>query len=455
MNDLRNRLSSFVLAASIATASGIAAPALADTTLTIGTVNNADMVRMQALSSEYEKSHAGVHLNWVVLEENTLRQRLTTDIATHGGQFDVVTIGAYEAPLWGAQHWLQPLDNLPASYDVNDIFANVREQLTVDKHLYAVPFYAEASITYYRSDLFAQHGLTMPPSPTWDQMRDFAAKLHDPEHGMYGICLRGKAGWGENMALLGTIVNSYGGRWFDEQWRPQIDTPPWHQAVNFYVGLLSKYGPPGPSDNGFNENLALFAAGRCAMWVDASVGGGTVSDPKESRVAGKVGYARAPHQVTDRGSAWLWVWSLAIPASSKQTDAARDFILWATSREYLELVAARYGEAATPPGTRESTYASQAYLKAAPFAQVTYDSLRAVDPAHPTLLPVPYKGIQIVSIPEFQAVASLVGRLVAGALAGRGNVDDVLHTSQNAVNRTMKRAGYYDAPVVPKKEAQP
>ncbi|WP_394824617.1 ABC transporter substrate-binding protein [Pendulispora albinea] len=401
------------------------------------------MVRMQALSSEYERAHPGLRLNWVILEENTLRQRLTTDISTHGGQFDVMTIGAYEAPLWGAQQWLQPLDGLPADYELSDLFPNVREQLTAGGHLYAVPFYAEASITFYRKDLFAARGLTMPERPTWQQIRELAAALHQPDRGVYGICLRGKAGWGENMALLGTLVNAYGGRWFDPDWRPQIDTPPWHEAVSFYIDLLGRYGPPGPSDNGFNENLALFAAGRCAMWVDASVAGGTLVDPKESTVAAKVGFARAPQQVTDRGSSWLWVWSLAIPASSRQTQAARDFILWATSRAYLRKVGERYGVASTPPGTRLSTYEAPEYMAAAPFAKVTFDSLRAVDPAHPTLLPVPYKGIQLVSIPEFQAVATLVGRMVAGALTGRGQVDHVLRTCQNAVERTMKRAGYY------------
>jgi sorbitol/mannitol transport system substrate-binding protein len=191
------------------------------------------------------------------------------------------------------------------------------------------------------------------------------------------------------------------------------------------------------------------------MWVDASVGGGTVANPKESQVAGKVGFVRSPHQVTDRGSSWLWVWSLAIPASSRQQQAAQDFILWATSRPYLKMVADKYGRESTPPGTRESTYADPAYIKAAPFAQVTYDSLKAVDPSHPTLKPVPYKGIQIVSIPEFQGIGTLVGRQIAGALAGRGDVDALLHTAQGAVDRTMKRAGYYDARPVIQKEAQP
>lgn len=418
--------------------------AQADTTLTVGTVNNGDMVRMQALSKAYEDKHPDVHLSWVVLDENTLRQRLTTDITTGGGQFDVITIGAYEAPMWGRQRWLSPLDQLPADYDLADIMPNVRKQLSADGRLYALPFYSEGSITYYRTDQLAAKHLSMPTEPTWDEIRGLAEKLHDPAHGVYGICLRGKAGWGENMALVSTMVNSFGGRWFDEKWEPQLDTPEWHKAVNFYVDLLSKFGPPGPSSNGFNENLTLFNAGKCAMWIDASVAGSFVTDRSQSQVPDKVGFARAPHQVTAKGSSWLWTWALAVPASSRKREAALDFILWATSKEYGKLVAQRYGASAVPPGTRLSTYQSEAYLAATPFANVTLEAIRSADPTSPTLKPVPYTGVQFATIPEFQAVGFLVGRLISGALAGNDRVDDVLHTSQAAVRRTMKRAGYYD-----------
>ena len=420
-----------------------ASAARADSTLTIGTVNNGDMVRMQALSKTYEAKHPDVHLNWVILDENTLRQRLTTDITTGGGQCDVITIGAYEAPMWGRQKWLSALDDLPASYEVEDIVPNVRKQLTANDHLYALPFYSEGSITFYRSDAFASKNLTMPASPTWDEIRGFAEKLHDPAHGLYGICLRGKAGCGENMAVITTIINAFGGRWFDEKWEPQIDSPEWHKAINFYVDMLSKFGPPGPSSNGFNENLALFNAGKCAMWVDASVAGAFVTDRTQSQVPDKVAFAHAPHQVTDKGSSWLWTWALGIPASSKKRDAARDFIAWATSKEYGALVAQRYGISAIPPGTRLSTYQNQAYVSVTPFAPLTIEAIRSADPFSPTLKPVPYVGVQFAAIPEFQSIGFLVGRMISGALAGNDRVDDVLHTSQGAVRRTMERAGYF------------
>ena len=107
-------------------------------TITIATVNNSQMVEMQKLSPQWEKQ-TGNTINWVVLEENVLRQRVTTDIATRGGQFDVMTIGSYEAPIWGKQNWLTPVEDFPASYDYADLFPSVRSALSVGGHLYAVP----------------------------------------------------------------------------------------------------------------------------------------------------------------------------------------------------------------------------------------------------------------------------------------------------------------------------
>ncbi|AMB79621.1 MULTISPECIES: ABC transporter substrate-binding protein [Pseudomonas] len=410
-------------------------------TLTIATVNNSDMIRMQKLAKTFESEHPDIKLNWVVLEENVLRQRLTTDIATQGGQFDVLTIGMYEAALWGAKGWLEPMNELPASYAIEDVFPSVRDGLSVKGTLYALPFYAESSMTYYRTDLFKEAGLTMPEHPTWEQIAEFAKTLNKPEKEQYGICLRGKAGWGENMALISTVANAYGARWFDEKWQPEFTGPEWKNALNFYVNTMKASGPPGATSNGFNENLALFNSGKCAIWVDASVAGSFVTDPTQSKVADKVGFTFAPHAVTDKGSAWLYSWALAIPTTSKAKDAAKTFSTWATSREYGALVAEKDGIANVPPGTRASTY-SDAYLKAAPFAKVTLESLKAAKPNDPTLKPVPYVGIQLVTIPEFQAVGTQVGKLFSAALIGQMTVDQALAAAQQTTEREMKRAGY-------------
>ncbi len=410
-------------------------------TITIATVNNNDMIRMQRLSKVFEEQHPDIKLNWVVLEENVLRQRLTTDIATQGGQFDVLTIGTYETPLWGAKGWLEPMKDLPASYDLDDIIPSVRRGLSVNDTLYALPFYGESTVTYYRTDLFKQAGLSMPEHPTWTQLGEFAAKLHHPDQGQYGMCLRGKAGWGENMALLTTMANAFGARWFDEQWQPEMTSPEWKAAANFYVNTLKNYGPPGVSSNGFNETLALFNSGKCAIWVDASVAGSFTTDKEQSRVVDSVGFAPAPVEATDKGSSWLYAWSLAIPATSKHKEAAKAFTTWATSKEYIQLVAQKDGITNVPPGTRTSTY-SDAYLKAAPFAKVTLEMMKHADPAHPSAKPVPYVGIQYVTIPEFQAIGTSVGKLLSAALTGQTSVDQALAAAQSTTEREMKRAGY-------------
>ncbi|PVZ19725.1 MULTISPECIES: sugar ABC transporter substrate-binding protein [unclassified Pseudomonas] len=410
-------------------------------TITIATVNNGDMIRMQRLASLFEQQHPDIKLDWVVLEENVLRQRLTTDIATQGGQFDVLTIGTYETPLWGAKHWLEPMTDLPPAYDEDDIFPSVRQGLSVNGTLYALPFYGESTVTYYRKDLFEAAGLAMPEKPTWTQLGAFAAKLNDPSRGQYGMCLRGKAGWGENMALLSTLANAFGARWFDEKWHPELDSAQWKAAATFYVNTLKNYGPPGVSSNGFNETLALFNSGKCAIWVDASVAGSFTTDPAQSQVADSVGFAAAPTQVTDKGSSWLYAWSLAIPATSRHKEAAKAFITWATSKQYIQLVSDKDGITHVPPGTRISTY-SDAYVKAAPFAEVTLQMMKHADPSQPSAKPVPYVGIQYVVIPEFQSIGTSVGKLFSAALTGQMSVDQALASAQATTEREMKRAGY-------------
>ena len=263
-------------------------------TLTIATVNNGDMVRMQKLTDDFTKANPDIQLQWVTLEENVLRERVTTDVATKGGQYDIMTIGTYEVPIWAKQGWLLPLDNLGADYDVDDLLPAIRSGLTMDGKLYAAPFYGESSMVMYRKDLMEKAGLKMPDAPTWDFIADAARKMTDRAAGINGICLRGKAGWGENIAFLTATSNAFGARWFDENWKPQFDQPEWKNTLDFYVKLMKDAGPSGASSNGFNENLALFQQGKCGMWIDATVAASFVTDPKSSSVADKVGFALAP-----------------------------------------------------------------------------------------------------------------------------------------------------------------
>ena len=413
-----------------------------NTDLTIATVNNGDMVRMQRLSEVFAAQNPDVNINWVVLEENILRQKVTTDIATRSGQYDIITIGTYETPIWSQRGWLASLDNLPADYDVDDILPSIRQGVSLDDELYAAPFYGESSMLIYRTDLIEKAGLTMPTDPSWDFVTKAAAAMTDKSAGIYGMCLRGKAGWGENMALITAMSNSFGARWFDEYWKPQFNSPEWAATLNAYLDLMTNYGPPGASSNGFNENLSLFQQGKCAMWIDATVAGSFVTNTDESVVADKVGFALAPDNGLGPRANWLWAWSLAIPSSSKNKEAAKAFIAWSTSKEYLQLVASEDGWANVPPGTRQSLYDNPEY-KDVPFAQTTLNSIQAANPNAPTVKPVPYTGVQFVAIPEFQAIATRVGQQFSSALAGTVTADEALVAAQSLTDREMSRAGYY------------
>ena len=410
------------------------------TTITIATVNNGDMIRMQGYTDQFT-DQTGINVEWVTLEENVLRQRVTTDITTNGGQFDIMTIGMYETPIWGANGWLVPLDNLSEEYDVDDILPAMRGGLSHDGTLYAAPFYGESSMVMYRTDLMEAAGLEMPDAPTWEFIREAAAAMTDRDNDINGICLRGKAGWGEGGAFITVTANSFGARWFDEDWNAQFDQPEWAEALNFFVDMMSESGPPGYATNGFNENLSLFQQGRCGMWIDATVAASFVTNPEDSTVADSVSFALAPDTGLGKRSNWLWAWALAIPAGTQQANAALQFIEWATSTGYIELVAENEGWANVPPGARTSLYETPEYQEV-PFAQMTLDSINAADPTNPTVDPVPYVGIQFVAIPEFAGIATEVSQEFSAAYAGQQTVEEALENAQALTNDAMEAAGY-------------
>ncbi len=410
--------------------------------IVVATVNNGHMIEMQRQTAQFERANPDVRVRWLTMEENALRQRATTEMATGGGgRYDVLTIGMYETQIWSRRGWLLPL-RLPPDYDADDLLPSIRQGLSLGGRLYALPFYGESSMLMYRRDLADKAGVAFADRPTWAQVREAAAKMHDPAGGVHGICLRGRPGWGDNMALVTTMANAHGGQWFDMDWRAQLTSRPWKEAVSLYAELLMRYGPPGAAANGFNETLALFQEGRCAMWVDATIAASFLSDPKRSKVAGKVAFAMAPQAVTAKGANWLWAWALAVPSSSRNPEAAQRFVAWATSRAYVRQVAATQGWAAVPTGTRQSTYREPAFVRAAPFAAAELRAIDSANPDDPTLPRSPYRGLQYVAIPEFQAIGAAAGQQIAGILGGRVSVVQALATAQQAAEQALQAAGY-------------
>ncbi|MCV7067481.1 sugar ABC transporter substrate-binding protein [Mycolicibacterium farcinogenes] len=440
------RLATCLAAAAVVMTAGCAGAGTlgaTDQTVTIAMVSNSQMTDARDLADRFEAANPDIKLRFVTLSENQARAKITASTAMGGGEFDVVMISNYEAPQWAENGWLVNLSeharNTPG-YDEDDFIPSLKESLSYQGSMYAVPFYGESSFLMYRKDLFEQAGIEMPRNPTWQHVADAAAKLDKPGE-MVGICLRGKPGWGEVLAPLDTVINTFGGRWYDEQWNAQLTSPEVQKAVNFYVDLVRTHGEPGAATSGFGECATQFAQGRAAMWYDATSAVSVLEDPASSNVVGKVGYAMAP-MVEKPNSGWLYTWALGIPKSSDNPDAAWRFISWMTDKNYIRLVGEELGWARVPPGSRLSTYDIPEYQEASKaFGKVTLDSIEGATPARPTVQPVPYTGVQFLAIPEFQDLGTRVSQQISAAIAGQKSVTEALEQSQQyaeVVGRTYQ-----------------
>ena len=369
------------------------------TTVTLASVNNPQMQDMAQLLPEFNKLHPNIKVNMIFMEENDLRNAATKDVATKGGQYDIMTVGAYEVPIWGENGWLVDLTDRAGkdpAYDVDDFFQPVREGVSFDDRLYALPFYGESSFLMYRKDLFAEAGSTMPERPTWEQVAQFARSSR-PGDDRAGICLRGKPGWGDMFAPLTTVVNTFGGQWYDMNWDAQVNSPGFNEAVHFYLDTLAESGKADPASFSFTECLDLFSTDRAAMWYDATSAAGSVEGRLE--VEGKVGYVRAPvKETTDSG--WLWSWNLGISAECDHKDAGLGVRPVGHLQGVPKLVGSQLGWARThrAPGGRSmrSPSTSRPAVSSPP---LTEQIMSEVNPEKPGVNPQPWIGIQYVTDP--------------------------------------------------------
>lgn len=406
-------------------------------------VANPQMTDIQKLTADTFTKDTGIKVNYTVLPENELRDKVTQDVATQAGQYDVATVGMYEVPIWAKNGWLHELGSYAqsdAAFDYADLLKPMVQGLSgEDGKLYGMPFYGESSFLMYRKDIFAAKGLTMPERPTWQQVADLAAKVDGAEPGMKGICLRGLPGWGEVFAPLTTVVNTFGGTWFTKDWQAQVNSPEFTAATKFYVDLIKAHGEPGAGQSGFTECLNAMSQNKVAMWYDATSAAGSLEDTAVSKVAGKVGYVYAPVYKT-KASGWLWAWAWAMPKTTKKADAAAKFILWASSKDYEQLVGAKLGWARVPSGKRASTYAVPQYQQAAAaFGDITLKAIEEADPTNPGLQARPTVGIQFVDIPEFADLGTKVSQEVSAAISGQGTVEQALANGQKLAEDVAKK----------------
>ena len=404
-------------------------------------VNNPQMIDLQKLTAANFTKQTGITVNFTVLPENDVRDKISQEFSSQAGQYDVATVSNFEIPIYAKAKWLSPLDPFlakDAAFDQADILKPMQISLSSDGQVYGEPFYGESSFLMYRKDIMAEKGITMPAKPTWQQVADIAAKVDGAKPGMAGICLRGQPGWGQIFAPLTTVVNTFGGTWFEKDWTPGVDAPAFKEAVNFYVDLVKAHGEKGAPQAGFTECLNNLTQGNVAMWYDATSAAGSLEAPG-SPVKGKLGYVAAP-VVKTKSSGWLYAWSWGIQAASTKQENAWKFISWASGKDYEKLVGTKLGWSRVPAGKRASTYEIPEYLKAAAaFAAPTKAAIEAADPENPGVQPRPAIGIQFVDIPEFPDLGTQVSQDVSAAIAGQTTVDDALTKGQRIAEDVAER----------------
>jgi sorbitol/mannitol transport system substrate-binding protein len=440
-------LAATLIAALASTASSSPAQSTAESkTIRVAIVGNPQMEDIAKLTPSLFTSKTGIKVRYSILEEGKLREIVTRDVGSGGRQFDVVMIGMYEAPQFGASGLLKnltPLAKRDASYRFNDLIPAVRNGLSANGRLYASPFYAESSFVMYRKDVLKSNGVSMPARPTWDQIAAIARKIDSDR--MAGICLRGKPGWGDLGASFTTVLNTFGGTWWSAKSngkpdKAQVDKPEFKEALTFYVNLVKGAGEKDAANASFNECLAQYKDGKVAMWYDATVAAGLL-EATDSKVKGKNGYALAPVKKT-KASGWLWSWALAIPRESPDTATAWKYISWATGPGYIKAAGSRIsgGWAAIPPGTRFSTYRISQYKAAAKaFAAQTLAAMKAAPINNPGTTKRPgVPGVQYVGIPEFQDVGNQCTEQFSSVIAGRTSIDDALEACQEIASQAVQ-----------------
>jgi sorbitol/mannitol transport system substrate-binding protein len=416
----------------------------ASVTIRVAVVSTPQVTEVEQLLPDFYKMHPNIKVAIDTLPEDTERAIIETDIATQANEFNAVMISNYETPMWAKNHWLVDLSkNFTASdpgYDVSDLIKPIAQSLMSGGELYGVPFTGESSFVMYNKSMLKAAGLTMPLHPTWTQIATMAAKLNNPSKGVSGICLRGEAGWGENLAPLDTVINTFGGSWFNMKWVPQLTSPADEQAVNFYVKLLRTYGEPGAAADGVNECLQYYDSKKTALWYDSTAVAPEIAVDAPS-VYADTGYAFAPTGPSGRASGWQYVWSFSIASGTPNQKATWDFISWMTSKQLISEAAQKFGWAAVPGGNRTSTYVNPKYQKVATYAPITLASMEAARPDDPTVHPVPYTGIQFVAIPEFINLGNEVSQQISAAIAGRESVATALSISQQDALTSVSENG--------------
>lgn len=379
----------------------------------------------------------GIKVTRELVNEEILRQKTTIDITAKTGVYDLMLVDPTYMPLLLKGEGLEDLGPFFENPKLTDIdwydwpsdfpegFLQMGQQNGIQ---YGIPLHLSGTLMFYRKDLFQEAGIDAP-AKTMDELMDQASKLHNPDEEMYGIAMRGMRGAGLNVFIWACFLKSFGGTWFDQNWKPMLDSPEAIESVEFYADILNKYGPPGVSSWEWSKTLAAMQAGNVAIVIDTPAFGISIEDTEKSKTAGLWGYApqpSGPNGITMDPYSWY----MSINKNSKHKEAAWLFLTWMTSKEVQTLIGG------------PAVYVSRLSVNNDPEWQKTYpwlaewqaalmENAKYADPdARPR-------------IPEWPEVGDITGAALESVIAQQITAKDAMDDAVERITEVMEEAGYY------------
>jgi len=395
-----------------------------------------------AVTPEFE-ALTGIKVRYDKVPPGQIRQKVVLDLSSKTGNISTHAGDPMYLPLYAANKWtevLEPYLNDPQLTDkgwfrYEDIFEAWRKADMIDGKTYAIPYNGEMTIQTYRKDLYDAKGLKA--AETFDEIVSNAKAIHNPAERLWGFCLRGMPGAGQNMYIYPSISGAFGAKWFDAAGKIKVNSPEALAALEWYVTTNNTYAPQAAQNWNWPDIADAFAQGTIGCYIDGHSAVTVIANPERSKVMGKIGFARWPKGPGGKRVSSIWNWAMPINAAmpEKARHATWLFIQWAACEE----TQARTSYKFKGPGkrfdlNRLSMWKLPDYLETmknagSNFVKASLDSLDLDTD-------VDWRP----RVPQWPAIGETMGKIIQSALVGQVKPKQALDDAQQQVERIMSGA---------------
>jgi multiple sugar transport system substrate-binding protein len=381
-----------------------------------------DPEQLEKLLRKFEDENHGIAVKDETLPASTDEQHQFYVINLEGksSDFDILSMDVIWVPEFARAGWLRNLSNLLPVDERKEFFQGPMDAVTYKGKVYAVPWYIDAGILYYRKDLLEKYNLS--PPKTWQELVDTARYITSKEKGLYGFIWQGK----QYEGLVCNVLEYFWDNRGDvlKNGKVVINSPENIYALQFMRDLITKYKitPPlvttaieEPTRHIFGNGRALFMRNWPYAW--------NIFEREGTPVKGKVGVAPLPSFKSGMSASTLGGWQLGINRYSKNQDAAEKLIKFLTSPEAQKTIALTIGY----KPTRESLYKDKDLKEKQPFIASLYEIFLNARPRPVTPY---YMMITQVMQPEFSAALSGIKTPEEALGSAQKQIEHILNMEQ-------------------------